>query len=73
MGSSVPAPAVELVKRFERDRKAFLSSDHKEGLLPKARTQHGKRTRQGRDAATGGCGSCQERRMGTSAMLKEQQ
>ena len=33
MGASAPKPVVELVERFERDRKAFLSADYKEEQL----------------------------------------
>jgi hypothetical protein len=40
MGTSVPKPVADLVKRFSRDRKVFLSGDHKEEQLPKAKTPH---------------------------------
>jgi len=33
MGTSPPKPVVELVERFERDRKVFLSPDYKEEQL----------------------------------------
>ena len=33
MGTTPPKPVVELVERFERDRKAFLSPDYKEEQL----------------------------------------
>jgi hypothetical protein len=33
MGTSAPKPVVELVERFERDRKVFLSPDFKEEQL----------------------------------------
>jgi hypothetical protein len=33
MGTSPPKPAVELVERFSRDRKAFPSPDYKEEQL----------------------------------------
>jgi hypothetical protein len=33
MGASAPKPVVDLVERFERDRKAFLSPDYKEEQL----------------------------------------
>ena len=33
MGASPPKPVVDLVERFERDRKVFLSPDYKEEHL----------------------------------------
>ena len=33
MGASPPKPVVDLVERFERDRKVFLSPDYKEEQL----------------------------------------
>ena len=33
MGTSAPKPVVELVERFERNRKVFLSRDYKEEQL----------------------------------------
>jgi hypothetical protein len=33
MGMSPPKPVVELVERFDRDRKVFLSADYKEEQL----------------------------------------
>ncbi|MBN2464944.1 hypothetical protein JXD38_04900 [candidate division WOR-3 bacterium] len=33
MGTSPPKPVVELVERFSRDRKAFLSPEYKEEQL----------------------------------------
>jgi hypothetical protein len=33
MGTPPPKPVVELVERFERDRKVFLSPDYKEEQL----------------------------------------
>jgi hypothetical protein len=36
--ASVPATVVDLVERFERDRKVFLSADYKEEQLRKANT-----------------------------------
>jgi hypothetical protein len=33
MGTSPPKPVVDLVERFERDRKVFLSPDYKEEQL----------------------------------------
>ncbi|MBN2466382.1 hypothetical protein JXD38_12250 [candidate division WOR-3 bacterium] len=33
MGTTPPKPVVELVERFERDRKVFLSPDYKEEQL----------------------------------------
>jgi hypothetical protein len=40
MGASPPALVADLVERFERARKVFLSPDCKEGRLPKAKTPH---------------------------------
>jgi hypothetical protein len=33
MGTSAPAPVIDLVERFSRDRKVFLSGDYKEEQL----------------------------------------
>ena len=38
MGASSPAMVVDLVERFEKDRKVFLSSDYEEAQL-RASTQ----------------------------------
>ncbi len=40
MGASAPKQVIDLVERFERDRKVFQSPDYKEGQLPKAKTPH---------------------------------
>ena len=41
MGTSPPATVVDLVERFERDRRVFLSADYKEEQL---RAEFGRRT-----------------------------
>ena len=38
MGTPAPNPAADLVKRFSRDRKVFLSGDYKEGQQSMAKT-----------------------------------
>jgi hypothetical protein len=40
MGTSPPTLVLDLVERFSRDRKVFLSGDYKEERLSKAKTPH---------------------------------
>jgi hypothetical protein len=40
MSMSAPDAVKRLVDRFDQDRKVFLSNDHKEEQLPRAKTPH---------------------------------
>jgi hypothetical protein len=52
MGASPPALVADLVERFSRDRKVFLSSDYKEEQLRKAKTPHEQESLKRTTAAT---------------------
>ena len=52
MGASPPALVADLVERFSRDRKVFLSPDYKEEQLRKAKTSHEQETFKRTIAAT---------------------
>ena len=52
MGASPPALVADLVERFSRDRKVFLSADYKEEQLRKAKTPHEQESLQRQIAAT---------------------
>jgi hypothetical protein len=52
MGMPTPDAMLRLVDRLDQDRKVFLSGDHKEERLPKAKTPHEQESLKRQIAAT---------------------
>ena len=52
MGASLPALVADLVERFERDRKVFLSGDYREEQLRKAKMPYQRKSIQCQIATT---------------------